>query len=623
MVKKEKHSKVDEEKKDPLLQELEKLPKDVKEKLKKIQDKIEKFQKKIVGKFDKYILGIAVLPPKNIEFEKKKAQEENRTISKEDEEKMKEQINVFVLIDDTDSKKMSREELQDKLSKIIAEMAKEVDNNLVPEIHLISEIKVNCEDAKYDILETVAQCQPVYDPNDVLSAFKISEVHKRMVLNKFEKYIVAYVAAGSLFRGEKSNDIDVYIIIDDTDVKRMSRAELKDKLRSIIYSMGFEASQLTGVQKQFHIQTYILTDFWEGLKEANPVFYTLLRDGVPLFDRGIFMPWKQLLQMGRVRPSKEAIDLFMVSGEQVIGRIKEQLKNLVGTDIYYATLNPSQAALMLYGIAPPTPKETVGFMDEIFVKKEKMLEKRYVDMLERIRKYFKDIEHGKIKEVTGKELDSMLKDTDDYLKRIRKLFGQIETKKIREGLKETHDNIITVSRDALMNEGVKDVSEESIAELFRTKLVNTGKMTQKTYRKLKELLEATKDYSKVSKTEVENLNKEGREFIRTVIEFIQRKRGFEIERAKVRLKYGNKFGEIIMLEDWAFITMDLDAKEKEIRKAAINKDGSLGSLKDSSLEELEQHMSKVKSFQKTFIKEPVFENLKEIFGKNVEILVNN
>ena len=148
-------------------------------------------------------------------------------------------------------------------------------------------------------------------------------------------------------------------------------------------------------------------------------------------------------------------------------------------------------------------------------------------------------------------------------------------------------------------------------------------MTQKTYRKLKELLEATKDYSKVSKTEVENLNKEGREFIRTVIEFIQRKRGFEIERAKVRLKYGNKFGEIIMLEDWAFITMDLDAKEKEIRKAAINKDGSLGSLKDSSLEELEQHMSKVKSFQKTFIKEPVFENLKEIFGKNVEILVNN
>ncbi|MEK6887119.1 MAG: hypothetical protein AABW88_04785 [Nanoarchaeota archaeon] len=621
MVKKEKHSK-EEEKKDLLLQELEKLPKDVKEKLKKVRDKIEKFQKKIVGKFDKYILGIAILPPKNIEFEKKKASEENKTISKEDEEKMKEQINVFVLIDDTDSKKMSKEELQEKLSKIIKEMAKEVDNNLVTEIHLLSEIRINCEDAKYDILETIAQCQPVYDPNDVLSAFKISEVHKRMVLNKFEKYIVAYTAAGSLFRGEKSNDIDVYIIIDDTDVKRMSRAELKDKLRSIIYSMGFEASQITGVQKQFHIQTYILTDFWEGLKEANPVFYTLLRDGVPLFDRGIFMPWKQLLQMGRVRPSKEAIDLFMSSGEQVIGRIKEQLKNLVGTDIYYATLNPSQAALMLYGIAPPTPKETVGFMDEIFVKKEKMLEKRYVDMLERIRKYFKDIEHGKIKEVTGKELDNMLKDTDDYLKRIRKLFDQIETKKMKEGLKETHDNIVTIARDALMTEGIKDVSEESLLELFKSKLVNTGKITQKTYRKLKELLESTKN-SKTSKTEIENINKDGREFIRTVIEFIQRKRGFEIERAKIRVKYGDKFGEIIMLEDWAFAIIDLDVKEKEIKKASINKDGSLGTLKDSSLEEMEQHISKVKSFRKTFIKEPVFENLKEIFGKNVEILVNN
>ena len=261
-------------------------------------------------------------------------------------------------------------------------------------------------------------------------------------------------------------------------------------------------------------------------------------------------------------------------------------------------------------------------MDEIFVKKEKMLEKRYVDMLERIRKYFKDIEHGKIKEVTGKELDNMLKDTDDYLKRIRKLFDQIETKKMKEGLKETHDNIVTIARDALMTEGIKDVSEESLLELFKSKLVNTGKITQKTYRKLKELLESTKN-SKTSKTEIENINQDGREFIRTVIEFIQRKRGFEIERAKIRVKYGDKFGEIIMLEDWAFAIIDLDVKEKEIKKASINKDGSLGTLKDSSLEEMEQHISKVKSFRKTFIKEPVFENLKEIFGKNVEILVNN
>ena len=37
---------------------------------------------------------------------------------------------------------------------------------------------------------------------------------------------------------------------------------------------------------------------------------------------------------------------------------KKKLLMLAGEDLYYATLNPSQAALMLYGIAPPTPKES-------------------------------------------------------------------------------------------------------------------------------------------------------------------------------------------------------------------------------------------------------------------------
>ncbi len=452
--KKNKNSKEEKEKpqtqEDILAQEFNKLPKEVQEKLKDIQNKVDKFQKKVLEKFNKYILGIGLLPPKNIEFEKKKAEEEKRPFTKEDEEKLKSQINTFVLIDDSDSMKMSKEELLDKLTKIITEIATEVDKNLVPEIHLMSEVRISCEDGRYEILETMAQIQQIYDPMDVLAAFKISEVHKRMVLQKFEKYIVSYVCSGSLFRGEKkSHDIDVWIVIDDTDVKRMSRAELRDKLRSIIYGMGHEAAQITGVQKPLNIQTYILTDFWEGLREANPVYFTLIRDGTPLFDRGIFMPWKQLLQMGRVRPSKEAIDMYMSSGEQVIFRVKERLKELVGTDIYWSTLNPSQAAIMLYGLAPPTPKETIQIMEEVFVKKEKLLEKKYVDTLARIRKYYKDLEKGTIKEITGKEIDDLLRDTQDYLERIKKLFDQIEEKKMKESITEMHDTIVSIIKKKL------------------------------------------------------------------------------------------------------------------------------------------------------------------------------
>ena len=39
------------------------MPKDAKEKLQKIKKKLDKFQKEVITKFDKYIMGITLLPP--------------------------------------------------------------------------------------------------------------------------------------------------------------------------------------------------------------------------------------------------------------------------------------------------------------------------------------------------------------------------------------------------------------------------------------------------------------------------------------------------------------------------------------------------------------------------------
>lgn len=64
------------------------------------------------------------------------------------------------------------------------------------------------------------------------------------------------------------------------------------------------------------------------------------------------------------------------------------------------------------------------------------------------------------------------------------------------------------------------------------------------------------------------------------------------------------------------------ALEWGLEKEKINADGSLGALEESSPEELEKEIAKMKFLPKVFIKEPVFENLKDIFGKDVEVLVN-
>ncbi|MDO8656891.1 MAG: hypothetical protein Q7K45_06655, partial [Nanoarchaeota archaeon] len=139
-----------------------------------------------------------------------------------------------------------------------------------------------------------------------------------------------------------------------------------------------------------------------------------------------------------------------------------------------------------------------------------------------------------------------------------------------------------------------------------------------------EIIKAKKDYDnhKLTKNEVEKVKKTSRELIKFLVEYMQRKRGREIERTKIRVKHGNRFGEVILLGDVAFIIHDIDHEEKEISKAKINPDGSLGTPAKSNLEELEKALCKIEIPPKVFIKEPIFEDLKKFFGKDVEVLIN-
>ena len=586
------------------------LPKEAQEKLDAIKKKIEGFQKTLLKKFDEVVLGISLLPPQK---------DEKGNI-------VPDKINVLVLIDDTDPKKIAKLQLKEKLSDFIAKMASDADKDLIAQTVVLNEVWQSCYDAKYDYLQLIASGAQIYDKG-MLAAIKISEIHKTMVLKKFEKYIVSYVLAGSFVQGKatEESDIDVFIVIDDTDVKKMTRAELKDKLRAIIHGMSYEAQAMTGIKKPFNIQTYILTDFWENIKEANPVIFTFLRDGIPFYDRGIFMPWKQLLRMGKVKPSPEAIDMMMSSGEQMLSRIEARIKEIGMEDIFYSLLMPSQAAIMLYGIPPPTPKETPQLLREIFVKKEKILEEKYVKTLEAVIQVRKDLEHGSRTKFSGTELDKHLTEAHQFLERLNKLFSEIDIKKESETVIETYNDIITMVRDALSFEGVEKMPEKDLAKLFDEHILHKGYMPSKYKKVFADLVEAKKDYDskKLTKTEVNKVQKESRVFIKELVEYIQRKRGRELERTKIRVKHGDKFGEVILLDKDAFVIHDIDNPEKDVSLAKIDSKGSLSALKKSSLVELEKALSKIAIPSKVFIKQPIFNNIKEIFGDDVEIMLNN
>ena len=610
-----------EEQKAPEAEMPSNLPPEVHEKLKLIKEKLGKFQKQIVEKFDKYIVGIALLPPPRQPAPNLPPdiyQEEQKRYEQE-----KDKYQTLVLVDDTEPTKMTKQELRDKLAAIMDAAAKEIDPNILPQTLLLSELWQNCYDGKYDLLQLIGMSAPIYDTG-MLGAIRIAEIHKTMVLKKFEKYIVAYVMAGSLIQGRatKDSDIDVFLVIDDTDVKKMTRAELRDKLRAIIIGMGVEAGEITGIRNKINIQIYILTDFWDSIRESNPVIFTFLRDGVPFYDRGIFMPWKQLLKMGKIKPSAEAIDIFMSSGEQTLDRVKFKLRDIGTEDFFWGIHTPTQAALMLYGIPPPAPKETCDVLREIFVKKEGLLEEEYVKILENVIQTRKDIEHGVKKDITGKEIDKMLADSEKYMKRLQRLFTQIEKVKEEESMIQTYDTVQTVLRDVLKAEGVERAPEGEIAHIFEEKMIASGKVPAKFLRTLHDLIKAKADYDtgKLTKTEVDKTRKDSNEFMRFLIDYMHRKRAQEFERAKLRVKHGQKYGEVTMLGNTAFIVRDMDAAEKVMEKAPINPDGSLGNTGPCTPEEFEQALAKIVPVKVT-LREPLFESLKRFFGKDYEVLI--
>ncbi len=612
----------------------DKIPKEVKEKLMAVKQKLDKFKKKLLDKFDKYITGIALLPPPRPQPGAAPEAQEKQSFSaphkskisaeQKELEKEKDKFRVLILIDDTESHKMSKAELREKLTKIIESTAKETDEKIIPQTLLLSELWQNCYDGKYEMLQTIAMAAPIHDTG-MLAAIKISEVHKTMVLKKFEKYIVTYVLGGSLIQGRATptSDVDVFVVIDDTDVKKMTRAELKDKLRAIIIDMGFQAGEMTGIKNKLSVQVYILTDFWDSVKEANPVIFTFLRDGVPFFDRGIFMPWKQLLKMGKIKPSPEAIDMYMSSGEQVLDRVKFKLRDLGTEDFFWATFTPSQAALMLYGVPPPAPKETPEMMREIFVKKEKLLTEADVKVLDKVLEVRKSVEHGTKKAVTGKEIDDLVTSCDKYLKRLKKLFTQIEKIKEGETMINITDTVTTITRDLLRMEGTEKTSDSELVSKFDTELVQTGKVPAKFLRTLQEIMKAKKEHDtgKLTKTDVDKVRKSAGEYIRFAVEYMQRKRGRELDRTKIRVKYGEKYGEVTILGKTAFIVMDIGAETKEIKKAPIERNGKLGSLQKSSFEELEKALAKIAVPEKVFLSSSIFESLEKIFGKDFEIMI--
>ena len=542
-------------------------PKDEKE-LKKIREKLEGLKKFICNKY-KFVEAIGIIPPQAAEM----FDEENELSEEDRKNKL---MHLIVILPEDKEKEFNEVKLE------IVKKIKEDKLKIWLNIFLEKDLWEICLDSKYNIIEAIGMAFPLFDKG-ILGALRVAQIHKSLVLRKFEKYVYSYVIGGSfIYKGNatKTSEVDSTIIIDDTDVKRMPRLELKDKLRNIIYSYVMQAKELAGVQNELHVQVWLLTEFWEGVKDANPVFYTFLRDGFPLYDRGGFLPWKLLLRMGKIKPSPEAIDGFMSVGDKTAEIVKRRLLDIVMGDIYWGISMPTQGLLMLYGLPPTNTYETVKEFRRIFVDKEKLVEKKYADILEEIMiKYYKGYEHEKVKEVSGKEIDKLLKDSGDYLKKLKELRTEIEKRMTRKNFDEIYSNVFKIMKSLFGNK-----AESGLINDYEKEIVNKGKGNPKFIHTLHELVDIKKKYAKKKAPgilEFESLRKDSVYLIESLIEYAQRKELGLLEKTKVIITFKGKHAELYLTNP-AFLV-----RENKVQKITDK-------IEDSDINELNSALANYK-----------------------------
>ena len=556
--------------------------------IEKIKTKLDEFKKKVVKKFP-FTVSLGVLPADSF-----KIFEEDEGLLPE--EIAKKPLHLIMLIPEDNFKDIPKK-IKPELVKLVRESKQEL------WVHIKTPVDVwnYGLDSKYEFIDAFGRSMPLHDTG-FLGALRLAIIHKTLVLRKFEKYVASYVFGGSIVRGtaDKTSDVDTFVIIDDTDVKRMPRLQLLEKLRGIIYDYIREATALAGVKNPLNVQVYLLTDFWNNVKDAHPVMFTFIRDGVPLYDRGTFLPWKLLLKMGKIKPSPEAVDMFMKEGDRTEALIDRRLIDAM-VDIYYGIITPTQALMMLAGHAHPVPKTMVAEVKEVFVDKEKLMDMKELKILEKAVKLFKSYEHGTLKKFSGKEVDVLYKEFQEYNKKMKELREKLELKLREYDSEKIHTEVFKLLKNLFGNKG-----QDELIKDFETDLIKKGKIEPRMLTILKQVADIKKKAKnkKTSQSEIHNINRSATDLIESLIDYAQRKELVAVEKSVIQITYGNKKAEVVLTDVATFV----------VNTEGIKKIVS-GKLIEADRKDLEKAISETKDKTKAKLDSKIIKVLEKEFGE--------
>jgi len=451
---------------------------------------------------------------------------------------------ILIFLQDWDIENIADKiKLKGEVYNTLLEIIKKNNYQIWLHILLMEDIKNISMDSQFILFDSLLGAKPLYDKG-LYEVLKLALTHKQLLLEIFGKYVVAYVLAGSYVKGRASetSDVDVYVVIDDTDVKLHTFVELKQKLYARITEEAMKAMVITQSKKILHPQVYTLTEFWLSLSESNPVIITFLRDGIALYDRGMYIAWKQLLLKGIIKPSKEAAEKYLSLAETTLIEVENKMKEILIQDIAVSMLTAAQAVLMNYGLLPTDPKETPMFLRKLFLEEKKMLEEEYIKDLEEIWKIRKDFEHEKPKEIKGSDIDKWLDAAKKFLNRMKNLKKAIDKEKEKEEISYYIQEMYSLIAQ------LEDLYKESIESIFEKRFKTELSL-------LKDLLENIKLYreGKLDIIDISKLRNDLTSFNRFLKYLIENKKASIMTNYLFEIVKDNKKYDVYITEDSIFV----------------------------------------------------------------------
>jgi predicted nucleotidyltransferase len=276
---------------------------------------------------------------------------------------------------------------------------------------------------------------------EMLQTLLVLQEFRKSALKKFKSRIKSIVLFGSVARKEfdKDSDIDVVVILDDTlGISEKQIEKIEDNLRKIAKN----------ISEQLSIHTFTLTEFFDLAKEGNPLVYRIIKEGIPIFGKDLVLPWKKLLNIGKIYYTNEAIERYIEDAEKKIKRAETVKLLILVEDCFAAIRDSTYAVLMAMRLDIPPPKKLYDVV-KVNLVSNGLLEEEYANWLKEMIQIKKDIEHKKLDKINAELIDYWLERANKYVQKMFYLTKVFELRQNELILERTYEVIIKAAATAL------------------------------------------------------------------------------------------------------------------------------------------------------------------------------